>query len=244
MAAVTVSDQEISEALDTLFRETNPLSFTSLNHVVIRLQSRLRCLDLSHRLDFIRAHIALFFSIPTHHVPPPPPAHVTEVQRGCDEDGFVIPRHVREISFARPNLDDDGNGGGGNVGQVKESAQSKPKRKGGAGGLTKLCNVSPELEAVVGSPALPRTEIVKQLWAYIKKNNLQDPSNKRKIICNEELQLVFETDSTDMFKMNKLLSKHISPCIPPKESDSGQQSKKVKSEDPVVISEAFPSYSP
>ncbi|CAL9013313.1 unnamed protein product [Prunus brigantina] len=42
-------------------------------------------------------------------------------------------------------------------------------------------------------PALPRTEIVKQLWAYIRKNNLQDPGNKRKIICNEELRLVFET---------------------------------------------------
>jgi upstream activation factor subunit UAF30 len=50
---------------------------------------------------------------------------------------------------------------------------------------------------------------VKQLWAYIKKNNLQDPSNKRKIICNDELRVVFETDCTDMFKMNKLLAKHI-----------------------------------
>jgi chromatin remodeling complex protein RSC6 len=54
-------------------------------------------------------------------------------------------------------------------------------------------------------------QIVKQLWAYIRKNNLQDPNNKRKIICNDELRLVFETDSTDMFKMNKLLSKHIRP---------------------------------
>lgn len=50
---------------------------------------------------------------------------------------------------------------------------------------------------------------MKQLWAYIRKNNLQDPSNKRKIICNDELRLVFETDCTDMFKMNKLLAKHI-----------------------------------
>lgn len=52
-------------------------------------------------------------------------------------------------------------------------------------------------------------QIVKQLWAYIRKHNLQDPSNKRKIICNDELRLVFETDCTDMFKMNKLLAKHI-----------------------------------
>lgn len=54
-------------------------------------------------------------------------------------------------------------------------------------------------------------QIVKQLWAYIKKNNLQDPNNKRKIICDDALRLVFETDCTDMFKMNKLLAKHIIP---------------------------------
>ncbi|CAN1220735.1 Upstream activation factor subunit spp27 [Linum grandiflorum] len=94
------------------------------------------------------------------------------------------------------------------------SGPSKGKRRGGAGGLNKLCGVSPQLEAVVGHPALPRTEIVRQLWAYIRKNNLQDPSNKRKIICNDALRLVFETDCTDMFKMNKLLSKHILPLDP------------------------------
>lgn len=55
---------------------------------------------------------------------------------------------------------------------------------------------------------------MKQLWAYIKKNNLQDPGNKRKIICDDALRVVFETDSTDMFKMNKLLAKHIIPLEP------------------------------
>lgn len=58
-------------------------------------------------------------------------------------------------------------------------------------------------------------QIVKQLWAYIRKNNLQDPNNKRKIICNDELRLLFETDCTDMFKMNKLLSKHITSLNEP-----------------------------
>lgn len=57
-------------------------------------------------------------------------------------------------------------------------------------------------------------QIVKQLWAYIRKNNLQDPSNKRKIICDDALRVVFETDCTDMFKMNKLLAKHIIPLGP------------------------------
>lgn len=96
--------------------------------------------------------------------------------------------------------------------------QTGTKRRGGPGGLNKVCGVSPELQVIVGQPALPRTEIVKQLWAYIRKNNLQDPSNKRKIICNDELRLVFETDCTDMFKMNKLLAKHIIP-LEPKSTD-------------------------
>ncbi|KAM1008974.1 hypothetical protein FF1_005303 [Malus domestica] len=108
----------------------------------------------------------------------------------------------------------------------KESAPSSgTKRRGGPGGLNKVCGVTPELQAVVGEPALARTEIVKQLWAYIRKNNLQDPSNKRKIICDDALRVVFETDCTDMFKMNKLLSKHIIPLEPNKESSQAKRLK-------------------
>ncbi|KAL9273250.1 Upstream activation factor subunit spp27-like protein [Drosera capensis] len=107
----------------------------------------------------------------------------------------------------------------------KESAPSGTKRKGGTGGLSKLCGLSPELQAVLGQSALARTEVVKQLWVYIRKHNLQDPSNKRKIICDEALRLVFETDCTDMFKMNKLLSKHIFPLKATNESAPDKRSK-------------------
>lgn len=82
---------------------------------------------------------------------------------------------------------------------------------------------------------MPRTQIVKQLWAYIRKNNLQDPNNKRKIICNDELRLVFETDCTDMFKMNKLLAKHIIPLEETK--DMAGDSKRLKTEDAGAASE-------
>lgn len=97
-------------------------------------------------------------------------------------------------------------------GDNKESA-SKRKR-GGPGGLNKVCAISPELQTIVGETAMSRTQIVKQLWAYIRQNNLQDPDDKRKIICNDELRVVFGTDTTDMFKMNKLLAKHITPLDP------------------------------
>ncbi|XP_066330825.1 uncharacterized protein [Miscanthus floridulus] len=114
------------------------------------------------------------------------------------------------------------------AGSKKDSASAGAKRRGGPGGLNKVCGVSPELQAIVGEPAMARTEIVKQLWAYIRRNNLQDPNNKRKIICNDELRLVFETDSTDMFQMNKLLSKHIRPLE--SKNDSKRAAKKLKPE--------------
>ncbi|CAN4114656.1 unnamed protein product [Withania somnifera] len=113
-----------------------------------------------------------------------------------------------------------------NVGSApKESATSGTKRRGGPGGLNKVCGVSPELQAVVGQPAMPRTEIVKQLWVYIRKHNLQDPGNKRKIICNDALRAVFETDCTDMFKMNKLLAKHITALDPSKQAEQAKRLK-------------------
>ncbi|XP_044432048.1 uncharacterized protein [Triticum aestivum] len=115
----------------------------------------------------------------------------------------------------------------------KESASTGVKRRGGPGGLNKICGVSPELQAIVGEPTMARTEIVKQLWAYIRRNDLQDPNNKRKIICNDELRLVFETDCTDMFKMNKLLAKHIKPLEPTK--DSNRDMKKLKPVEDVPV---------
>ena len=50
---------------------------------------------------------------------------------------------------------------------------------------------------------------MKKLWAYIREKNLQDPKNKRNIICDESLRSIFDVDSIDMFQMNKALTKHI-----------------------------------
>lgn len=52
---------------------------------------------------------------------------------------------------------------------------------------------------------------MKQLWNYIKENNLQDPSNRRTIICDNPLRDLFDVDTIDMFQMNKALAKHIWP---------------------------------
>ena len=75
----------------------------------------------------------------------------------------------------------------------------------------KPMTISPELAAIVGAEPMPRSEVVKKLWEYIKKNELQDPANKRNIIADEKLKKIFDgKDVVTMFEMTKLVSKHLS----------------------------------
>jgi len=68
-----------------------------------------------------------------------------------------------------------------------------------------------DLEAVVGKGPMPRSEVVKKLWVFIKKNNLQDPKNRRNIIADAKLKPVFGGKAVvNMFEMTKLVSKHLS----------------------------------
>ncbi|MBS1619250.1 MAG: SWIB/MDM2 domain-containing protein [Bacteroidetes bacterium] len=72
-------------------------------------------------------------------------------------------------------------------------------------------NVGEALHAVVGSKPLPRTEVTKKLWEYIKKNKLQDPKEKRNINADANLQKVFGgKKQVSMFEMTKLVNKHLS----------------------------------
>uniref|UniRef100_A0A2P2MJR1 Box A-binding factor isoform X2 n=1 Tax=Rhizophora mucronata TaxID=61149 RepID=A0A2P2MJR1_RHIMU len=247
-----MTEQEISQALQSLLQDYSSTTaaaaaapLTSLNAVVQHLEAKLGH-DLSHKADFIRAQIQHFlFQPPSQHPhqkdhfapqqqPPPPPTTTT-------------PTTVAASAFASQAKPDTSAVSTDHTPKAK--GPGKGKRRGGPGGLNKLCGVSPELQAIVGQPALPRTEIVKQLWAYIRKNNLQDPSNKRKIICNDELRLVFETDCTDMFRMNKLLAKHIIPLEPTKDSgskkqkvDDGSGARQPVNAPSVAISEALASF--
>ena len=69
---------------------------------------------------------------------------------------------------------------------------------------------SSALAEIVGAKPIPRTEVVKKLWVYIKKNNLQDPTNKRNIKADTKLKTVFGGKAVvSMFEMTKLVSKHL-----------------------------------
>ncbi len=75
----------------------------------------------------------------------------------------------------------------------------------------KPMNISDDLAVVVGKGPMPRSEVVKALWVYIKKNGLQDQQNKRNINADEALQKVFGGKKTvSMFEMTKLVSAHLS----------------------------------
>jgi chromatin remodeling complex protein RSC6 len=75
----------------------------------------------------------------------------------------------------------------------------------------KPLTVSADLAAIVGKGPMPRSEVVKALWVYIKKANLQDPKNKRNINADAPLKKVFGGKAVvNMFEMTKLVSKHLS----------------------------------
>ncbi len=78
------------------------------------------------------------------------------------------------------------------------------------GGLARPVKPSNELAAITGSDPLPRSEVVSKMWDYIRKNNLQNPENKREILADDKLEKVFGTKKVTMFEMNKHLSRHLS----------------------------------
>jgi chromatin remodeling complex protein RSC6 len=92
---------------------------------------------------------------------------------------------------------------------AKKTVKKKAARKPNAA-FMKPVTPSALLAEVVGSKPLPRTEVTKKLWAYIKKNGLQDPKNKRMIKADAALKDVFGGKGTvNMFEMTKLVGKHL-----------------------------------
>ncbi|MBA0653574.1 hypothetical protein Goklo_020734, partial [Gossypium klotzschianum] len=105
-----------------------------------------------------------------------------------------------------------------------KGVNSEGKRRGG--GFNKVSRLSPQLRELLGVPEMARTEVVKQMWVYIREKNLQDPVNKKNIICDEPLHALFGVESIDMFQMNKALSKHILPLDSDEDPDEAKGKEK------------------
>ena len=89
-------------------------------------------------------------------------------------------------------------GGGGSSGGGRKSD-----------GLSRPCTPSPELATITGSAPIARSAVVSKMWDYIKKNNLQNPQNKREILADATLEKIFGAKKVSMFEMNKHLSRHL-----------------------------------
>jgi upstream activation factor subunit UAF30 len=92
----------------------------------------------------------------------------------------------------------------------KAAAKKAPaKKRTPNAAFMKALTPSPQLAAVVGSAPLPRTEVVSKLWAYIKKNKLQDSVNKRMVNADAKLKDIFGKAQVSMFEMAGLIGKHV-----------------------------------
>ena len=92
---------------------------------------------------------------------------------------------------------------------MPKTTTKTPARKPSAA-FMKPMTPSAALAAVIGPKPVPRTEVTKQLWIYIKKNGLQDPNDKRTIKADAALKVVFGgKSSVSMFEMTKLVSRHV-----------------------------------
>ncbi len=87
--------------------------------------------------------------------------------------------------------------------------EAKPKRAANPA-FMKAMKPSAALAAVIGAEPLPRTEVTKKIWEYIKKHNLQDSANKRNINADAKLQPIFGKAQVTMFEMTKLVNAHLS----------------------------------
>jgi upstream activation factor subunit UAF30 len=92
----------------------------------------------------------------------------------------------------------------------KKAKKSAGKKRKPNAAFMKAMTPSSTLAAVIGSSAMPRTEVTKKIWGYIKRNGLQDKKNKRMINSDEKLKPVFGgKGQVSMFEMTKLVSRHL-----------------------------------
>lgn len=94
-----------------------------------------------------------------------------------------------------------------------DSEEEKPKKKRKSGGYTAPVKLSADLADIVGGDVMPRHEVVKKMWQYIKDNQLQDPKNKQMIKCDDKLSKIVPTKKFRGFGMAKFLKDHMSKEI-------------------------------
>ncbi|XP_057449483.1 upstream activation factor subunit spp27-like [Lotus japonicus] len=210
-----VSESELIGRLREFLRSSD-LNTTTTATVRRQLESDFG-IDLSDRKAFIREQVDLFLQ--TEHQPQEEEQH--DDQEEPQNDDVEESQHSDSKEETEEEEDEDGDNENNKPKRAKAAKKKKNKERSNksdnevvkkkGGGFCKLCSLSPQLQEFTGVPEMARTEVVKQLWVYIKEKDLQDPSNRRNILCDESLRALFGVNSINMFQMNKALSKHIWP---------------------------------
>ncbi|XP_004511971.1 uncharacterized protein [Cicer arietinum] len=251
-----VSESELIGRLREFLRSSD-LNTTTTSTVRRQLESDFG-IDLSDRKAFIREQVDLFLQSVQQQQDAQEEPQNDDVEEQVEEDAIKPEQSQgsgsKEDTEEEEEDDDDEDGN-----EEEEEKKERPKRsnsvkkkkknkersnklgnevvkKKGGGGFCKLCSLSPQLQEFVGAPEMARTEVVKQLWAYIREKNLQDPTNRRNIVCDEPLRALFGVNTINMFQMNKVLTKHIWPLdsddvVPVKKSAPKEKQKKQERED-------------
>lgn len=208
-----VSDSVLVDRLREILRVSD-LDIATAGTVRRRLEEEFG-VDLLDRKAFIRDQIDLFLRIQVEETSKND-VHEEENEKEGENDDSCSQEEEQE-SKEDENGDscsqEEEEGEDDSAKRAKKKPRSE-KMNGEAkkkGGFNKPCALSPQLQKLVGEPELGRPEVVKKIWAYIREKNLQNPENKRKILCDEVLSGIFQVKSIDMFQMNKVLSKHIWP---------------------------------
>ncbi|CAL8462195.1 g1726 [Coccomyxa elongata] len=180
-----VSDEVIVTRLRALLQEVD-LQTTSERKLRETIEAELKE-DLSERKALIRQEVQ---------------AYLQEQQD--EEENEDEHEHIDNGENGATQADAEGEDSGNDIEEQEEKEKkSKRKRKSAFGSKLSL-----GLQEFLGETSMPRTEVVKKMWEYIKANNLQNPKNKRKIILDDKLKKIFKPP-LDMFSMNKQLSKHV-----------------------------------
>jgi upstream activation factor subunit UAF30 len=93
---------------------------------------------------------------------------------------------------------------------AKKAAKAPAKKRTPNAAFMKAMQPSPSLAAIIGDKPVPRTEVTKKVWEYIKKNNLQDAAKRTMINADAKLREIFKKGQVSMFEMTKLINSHLS----------------------------------
>ena len=93
---------------------------------------------------------------------------------------------------------------------AKKAAKAPAKKRTPNAAFMKAMTPSPSLAAIIGEKPVPRTEVTKKVWEYIKKNNLQDSAKRTMINADAKLKEIFRKGQVSMFEMTKLINSHLS----------------------------------